>query len=157
MNQSNNVSQIGIDYIGVSTPFYCHDGKGKFLFAKRSDKCRDEHGAWDTGSGKLEFGLSIAENILKEVKEEYGCSGKIQQFLPALSILRTHNGQPTHWVAIPAFVLVDPNEVKIMEPKKFTELGWFTLDNLPQPLHTGFAFTFQNYTSHFGKYKTERR
>lgn len=152
MTQPKYVSQIGIDCIGVSTPFYCHDGKGKFLFAKRSDKCRDEHGAWDTGSGKLEFGLSIEENILKEVKEEYGCKGTIQELLPAHSILRTYNGQPTHWVAIPAFVLVNPKEVKLKEPEKFTELGWFTLDHLPQPLHTGFAFTFKTYSGHFAKY-----
>ena len=49
----------GIDYIGVSTPFYCHDGQGNFLFHKRSQKCRDEQGRWDTGSGKLEFGLTV--------------------------------------------------------------------------------------------------
>ena len=53
----------GIDYIGVSTPFYCHDGQGNFLFHKRSQKCRDEQGRWDTGSGKLEFGLTVEENV----------------------------------------------------------------------------------------------
>jgi len=26
----------GIDYIGITTPFYCNDGKGNFLFHKRS-------------------------------------------------------------------------------------------------------------------------
>ena len=54
----------GIDYIGISTPFYCHNGKGFFLLHKRNQNCRDEHGAWDTGSGKLEFGLTPKENAL---------------------------------------------------------------------------------------------
>jgi hypothetical protein len=46
----------GIDYVGITTVFFCHDGKGNFLFHKRSNKCRDEHGRWDLGSGKLEHG-----------------------------------------------------------------------------------------------------
>ncbi|HEY4495194.1 MAG TPA: hypothetical protein VI998_04000 [Patescibacteria group bacterium] len=28
--------KLGIDYIGISTPFYCNDGQGCFLLHKRS-------------------------------------------------------------------------------------------------------------------------
>ncbi len=75
--------EIGKDYIGVTTPFYCHDGKGNFLFGKRGIACRDEREHWDPGSGKLEFGLTIKENVLKKIQEEYGCGGMIQEQLPA--------------------------------------------------------------------------
>lgn len=144
--------QPGIDYIAISTPFYCNDGKGNFLFHKRSRNCRDEQGKWDTGSGLLEFGLTPEDNVLKEVKEEYGCIGTIQEKLPTHSILRTHNGKRTHWLVIPFFVLVDPKKVKINDKDKIEEIEWRSLNNLPQPLHTGFAFSLRSYRKYFEKY-----
>lgn len=143
----------GIDYIGVSTPFYCNDGKGNFLLHRRSKKCRDEEGHWDTGSGQLDFGLTPEENVLKEVEEEYGIKGTIQEKLPAHSIFRIHKGKKTHWLAIPFFIKVDPKKVKINEPEKIDILGWFKLNKLPRPLHTGFVYTFKTYRKYFQKYK----
>lgn len=35
-------------------------------------------------------------------------------------------------------VLVDPDEVKIGEPDAIDDIGWFELNNLPQPLHSEF-------------------
>lgn len=143
----------GIDFVGITTPFYCHDGKGNFLLHKRSENCRDEQGKWDPGSGQLDFGLSAQENVLKEVFEEYGCVCEIQEELLAHDIFREFDGIKTHWVAIPFFVLVDPNEVRINEPDKIDEIGWFTLDNLPEPLHSGFRFSFEKFKNHFDKYR----
>lgn len=142
----------GIDYIGISTPFYCNDGNGLFLFHKRSKNCRDEHGRWDPGSGQLDFGCTPEENVLREVGEEYGCKGKIQEQLPAHSIFREWEGKKTHWLAIPFFVKVNPKAAKNNEPKKIDEIGWFRLNKLPKPLHTGFSFTFTNYQKYFKKY-----
>jgi ADP-ribose pyrophosphatase len=139
----------GEDYIGISTPFYCNDGKGNFLFHKRSKNCRDEQGKWDPGGGKLEFGLTPEENVLKEVKEEYGCKGKIQKSIPPHTILRINNGKETHWIAFPFFIKVKKSEVKINEPEKIDELGWFRLNKLPKPLHTGFSWTFKHYPKYF--------
>jgi 8-oxo-dGTP diphosphatase len=142
----------GIDYIGINTPFYCNDGKGKFLLHKRSKNCRDEQGNWDPGSGQLEFGYTPEENVLREVAEEYGCKGKIQERLPPHSIFRELNGKKTHWLAIPFFIKVNPADVKINEPQKNDEIGWFYLDKLPKPLHTGFNFTFNRFPEYFKKY-----
>lgn len=143
----------GIDYIGITTPFYCNDGEGRFLFHKRSKNCRDEQGSWDPGSGQLEFGLTPEENVLKEITEEYGCSAEVQGSIPAHSIFRKLDKKETHWLAIPFFVKVNPMEVKINEIEKIDELGWFFLEKLPQPLHTGFNFTFTHYYNYFKKYK----
>src|SRR4051812_21604994 len=115
----------GIDYIGISTPFYCNDGQGNFLFHKRGKNSRDEQGKWDPGGGKLEFGLTLEENVLKEVLEEYNCKGIIQEALPAHTVLRELDGKKTHWLAIPFFVKVNREEVKNNEPEKIEELGWF--------------------------------
>lgn len=141
-----------MDYVGISTPFYCNDGKGRLLLHKRSKNCRDEHGRWDPGSGKLEFGLTPEDNVLKEVREEYGCKGIIQKRLPAHSIFRTHNRKKTHWLAIPFFVLVNPKKVKNNDPAKIDEIEWFKLNALPKPLHTGFQFTLKHYKDHFSDF-----
>lgn len=146
-------STIGINYIGITTPFYCNDGKGNFVLHKRSKNCRDEQGTWDPGGGKLEFGSTLEENVLREVQEEYGCKGTIQEQLPAHSVIRTHSSQKTHWIAIPFFILVNPKRVQINEFDKIDEIGWFQLNNLPTPLHTGFSYSFEKYKEYFDKYR----
>lgn len=141
--------KAGFDYIGISTPFYCTDGKGKYLFHKRSKKCRDEQGRWDSGSGEIDFGQTPEQSVLREVQEEYGCTGKIIGKLPPTALFRNHNGQKTHWIIFPFFIKVNPRNVRINEPEKIDEIGWFTLNNLPKPLHTGFLYMFKRYRKHF--------
>lgn len=141
--------KVGEDYIGITTTFYCNDGKGNFLFMKRSKKCRDEQGKWEPGGGKLEFGLTPEENVLKEVREEYGCKGKIQKSIPPHTIFRTNNGKKTHWIAFPFFIKVKKSEVKIGDPIEIDEIGWFRLNKLPKPLHSGFSWTFNHYKKYF--------
>lgn len=141
--------KAGEDYIAISTPFYCNDGNGNFLLHKRSKNCRDEQGKWDPGGGRLEFGLTPEENVLKEVGEEYGCKGVIQKSIPSHTILRINNGKKTHWIVFPFFIKVKKSEVKINEPDKIDELGWFRLTNLPKPLHSGFSWTLKHYKKYF--------
>jgi 8-oxo-dGTP pyrophosphatase MutT (NUDIX family) len=71
----------GIDHIGVSVVFLCHDGKGNFLFHKRSDACRDEQGTWDCGGGGVELGDSVEDTLRKEIMEEYGAPVLAHEFL----------------------------------------------------------------------------
>jgi 8-oxo-dGTP diphosphatase len=53
----------GIDYIGITCVFFCHDGKGNILLHKRSEKCKDEQGNWDCGGGALEFGEEFDQGV----------------------------------------------------------------------------------------------
>jgi len=103
----------------------------------------------------LEFGFTPEENVLREVMEEYGCKGEIQERLPAHSIFREQEGQKTHWLVIPFFIKVNPKEAKNNEPYKIDEIGWFDLDHLPNPLHSGFQLTLNHHKQYFEKY--ERR
>ncbi len=144
--------KIGQDYVGITTPFYCHDGKGNLLMHKRSKECRDEQGTWDCGGGKLEFECSLEENVLKELMEEYGCTGEISEKLPAHDNFRIINDIKTHWLVVPFFIKVNPDEVKNGEPHKIEELAWFTIDTLPTPLLSGFVKTLDKYRSYFDKY-----
>jgi 8-oxo-dGTP diphosphatase len=130
--------QKGIDYTGVTVVYFCHDGNGHFLMSKRSLNCRDEHGRWDPGGGALEFGQTVDETLRKEIREEY-CTPVIEcEFLGFRDVHRELNGSRTHWIALDFKVLVDRSQVKNGEPHKFDEIEWFTLDNLPSPMHSQF-------------------
>ena len=143
----------GIDYTGVTVCFFCHDGAGNFLMARRSQKCRDEQGRWECGGGRLEFGEDPEEGVLREVREEYGCSGVIEERLHPRSIIREHKGRKTHWLALPYVIRVNPAAVRISEPEYIDEIGWFPLGGLPQPLHTGFAMQLEAYRPILQKYQ----
>lgn len=141
----------GIDFIGVSVSFFCHDGN-EFLLHKRSDKCRDEIGRWDFGGGRVEMGETLEKAVLREVKEEYGVTGTIEKQLPAHSLLRQEKGTKTHWLIITFIVKVDRKKAILGVPEKMSELGWFKLGALPKPLHTGAALTLTRYKKEFIKY-----
>ena len=126
----------GVDYIGVNCVFFCHDGKGNFLLGKRSQKCRDEQGRWDFGAGAIEFGETFEEAVRREVKEEYGVDPIRIEYVGTRDAIRNHEGRTTHWIVNLHSVLVDPEQAIIGDPEKIDEIGLFSLDNLPEPLHS---------------------
>lgn len=132
--------KAGLNYVGVCTCFILTDGMGKILIHQRSDKCRDEVGKWDTGSGALEVGLTLKENLFKEIHEEFGCSGKILRELPLRQVFREFEGKTSHWLAFYYLVLVKPEDVVVNEPEKLKNVYWVGLDDLPTPLHPSVAY-----------------
>lgn len=112
--------------------FVCRDGDGRILLARRSAGARDEPGAWDCGAGALEWGETFEQAVTREVREEYGATPGTITLRGVRNVLRPGS----HWVAVLFEAAVDPSAVHIGEPNKFDELGWFTPDELPSPLHT---------------------
>lgn len=139
----------GVDYIGVTCVFFCHDGKGNLLFHKRSQNCRDERGNWDGGGGSLEFGESFEEGVRREIKEEYCCEVLDLKFIGARNVLRkNHDNKKTHWIALLFVARVDPKQVNIGEPEYMDEIGWFSENNLPEPMHSYFYSCFELIKPH---------
>jgi 8-oxo-dGTP diphosphatase len=128
----------GFDYPGITLVYFCHDGQGNFLMAKRSVNARDEHGRWDIGGGGLEFGDTVEQTLRKEIKEEYNSEVLGYEFLGFRDVHREHQGQKTHWVALDFKVLIDRSKARINEPHKFDALDWFVLERLPDPVHSQF-------------------
>lgn len=129
----------GIDYVGVTVTAIIHDGLGNILLMKRGPKARDEHGNWDICGGALEFGESIISAIRREVMEELCVEPLEIQYINTGDAHRiNHEGKNTHWIWLLHGVLVDPKVVKIGEPHKIAEIGWFNSSNLPSPLHSQF-------------------
>lgn len=126
----------GVDFIGVSCVFYCHDGKGKYLLHKRSQKARDEVGTWEAGAGAVEFGETFEQSVQREILEEYCCKPKKLKLVTVSNMIRENKGIKTHWVAVIFTAMLDPKKTKIGDPQKMDALGWFSADNLPSPLHS---------------------
>lgn len=135
----------GVDYPRVSCAFFCHDGNGRFVLHRRGPECRDEQGVWDSGAGALEHGESFEQAVAREVREEYCATAYDTELVGVRNIIRTDRDEPTHWVALIFTVRVDPDEVRIGEPHKMSELGWFTEDDLPGPLHPALPPQLQIY------------
>jgi ADP-ribose pyrophosphatase YjhB (NUDIX family) len=139
--------QKGIDCIGVTVTFFCHDGKGNFVMAKRGKNARDENGRWDVGGGAVEWGMTVEDTLRTEIKEEYCADVKAYEFLGYEDVLREHAGKKTHWISLFFKVLVDHDQVQNGEPHKLDEIGWFTFDTLPpaSELHSFAPHAFEKY------------
>ena len=138
----------GVDYTGITVVFCCHDGNGRFIMAKRSNKSRDEAGLWDIGAGGLRFDEDVEQALHREIKEEY-CTDVIGfSYLGFRDVHRVNFGRNTHWIALDFLVQVNPLQVAIGEPDKLIKLGWFTLKDKPKPQdsHSQLPVFWGNYS-----------
>ncbi|PIV90275.1 hypothetical protein COW46_05370 [Candidatus Gracilibacteria bacterium CG17_big_fil_post_rev_8_21_14_2_50_48_13] len=136
--QSLKTPKSGLDYIGVITPFFCHDGRGNFLFYKRGPKSKDEVGKWDCSGGSMKRGEQPEQSALRKLKEQFGCDGVISKELQPLSIFPKVDGQVSHFLAIPFIIRIDPRCVNFSPTEeKIEQIGWYRLNELPTPLHPG--------------------
>lgn len=127
----------GVDYTGITGSCICLDDDGRFILSKRSQNCRDEQGTWEIVGGSIEFGETLEEHVRREVREEYNAQLGELKLLEPVTLNRVHNGKATHWILFvwTAKVLNIP-DVRINDPRAIDEIGWFTLDTLPSPLHS---------------------
>jgi len=58
---------------------------------------------------------------------------------------REYNGTKTHWITLDFKVFVDRKKVKNGEPHKFDAVEWFTLNNIPDPIHSQLANFLEKY------------
>ncbi len=135
----------GVDYIGVAVVFFCHDGEHNFVLHLRKDTCRDERGRWDFGGGGLKFGEKLEDALKREVYEEYGTYPIEAEYLGLDECFREEDGVKTHWLVFRYKVLINRAEVVNNEPEKHEKLGWFTLDELPTPLHSNLPRELEEY------------
>jgi len=136
-NSTDLKMKRGVDFIGVTCVFFCHDGEGNLLMHKRSDNCRDEQGRWDCGGGSLKVGEDPIDAVKREIKEEYCADAEEIQFVTMTNVLRTReDGVQTHWIALVHTAKVDPSQVQIGEPTEMDDIGWFKPDGFPEPMHS---------------------
>ena len=113
--------------IGIGV--YIMDGKGNLLMTLRTSK--HEPGTWCPPGGHLEMGEGFLDCCKKEVKEEVGLDIKDVELL---GVVNNIFSPQKHYVNIDFIALGASGEPSIGEPDKIGKIGWYPLDNLPQPL-----------------------
>ena len=125
-SMENNQLKAGRDYIGVGVgAVILRDNKILLLLRTKSP----ESGCWTIPGGKVEFGETVEEAILREVQEEIGTEGRIIAPLGVTNhILKEEH---THYVS-PRFLVSIIGEPKNMEPNSHSDMKWFSIENLPE-------------------------
>jgi ADP-ribose pyrophosphatase YjhB (NUDIX family) len=140
----------GTSFAGIGTIFHCYDPAGRLLLHLRSASARDEQGRWDVGGGGLKWGSTLEDNIRREIDEEYCATILALELWGHREVFRElDDGTPTHWLMFDYGVLVDPATVRIGDPGAMAELGWFTLQTLPQPLHSQLPHCYEKYAARY--------
>jgi len=124
----------GIDYIGVGVGAVILNSEGRVFLAKRGRDVRNESGRWEFPGGGVEFGETLEHALAREVREEYGLEIEVQELLDVVNHLIPAEKQ--HWVSPTFLCRVKSGAPSIREPHKCDEIGWFTLDEIPEGLLT---------------------
>jgi len=119
-------------YEGYITPAV---GCGIVAFNDRDQVLMIERpsGKWWFPTGFCDVGISAAENVVKEAMEEVGLTVEPQRLMALIDSRKT--GDPwRHIYAILFYCRIVGGEPR-RNPLEVKELGFFSLDSLPQPLH----------------------
>lgn len=122
----------GVDTIGVGVGALIVDDEGRLFLAKRGPKAKNERGLWEFPGGGVEFGETLRDALVREIREEYGITIDVGELLTVTDHILPDEGQ--HWVS-PSYIcrIVDGTPA-ILEPEKCSATGWFALDDIPADL-----------------------
>jgi 8-oxo-dGTP diphosphatase len=120
----------GIDYIGVGVGAIIFNNEGKVFLARRGKHVRNESGKWEFPGGGVEFGETLEHALVREIFEEYGSAIEVRGLLDVVNHLIPDEKQ--HWVS-PTFICRIASGIPaILEPHKCEEIGWFSIDLIPE-------------------------
>ena len=110
---------------------------GKTLLAKR--KGSHAAGAYGSCGGHVEFGESPLEAAKREAREELGIEIWNVEFASCTSLHK--DGK--HYIDISFTAEIVSGEPKICEPDRVESLGWYDLNDLPEPLFEPVAIVLE--------------
>lgn len=114
----------------VGLGIYIFNSDNKLLLLKR----QGSHGAgtWTAPGGHLEYGQSFLDCARMEAMEESGLRINEIEVLGVTNDIFESEGK--HYITVHCLALSWEGEAKIMEKEKCLDMGWFSLDELPEPL-----------------------
>jgi 8-oxo-dGTP diphosphatase len=119
----------GIDYIGVGAGAIIFNKDGALFLAKRGKESRNEKHKWEFPGGSVEFGETLENALMREVREEFGFVIEVVQLLDVVNHILP--GEKQHWVSPTYLCRYRNGKPRIREPHKCEDIGWFTLDAIP--------------------------
>lgn len=123
------MGQPGIDFPGLGVGLaILRDGK--LLLCKRMKA--PEAGHWNIVGGKVDHMERAEIAARREAEEETGLTiGPIRYLGITEQVIEADR---QHWISL-LYVTDDTSgDPQLTEPDKLSEIGWFDLDDLPQPL-----------------------
>ncbi|RAK56465.1 NUDIX hydrolase [Phenylobacterium deserti] len=91
-----------------------------------------EAGCWGLPGGKVDLFETVAQAVIREVREELGIGIDARDLLCVVDQIDRAGGE--HWIAPVYLVREFDGQPAIQEPEKHSGLAWFALDDLPTPL-----------------------
>jgi 8-oxo-dGTP diphosphatase len=98
------------------------------------EKRQHTHGAgtWGPPSGHIDFGETPEQTAIRETQEETGVSiGELKFRVVTNDVFET---EQKHYITLWFEAKYISGEPKVSAPEEESDVGWFTWDNLPQPL-----------------------
>lgn len=133
----------GVDYIGVGVGAIIVDEDGRLFLAQRGPRAGNERGKWEFPGGSVEFGETLAEALAREIREEYDILIEVGDLLTVTDHILPDERQ--HWVSPSYICRLSEGEPRIVEPDKCSAIGWFGLDEMPEPLSQVTRHDFELY------------
>lgn len=129
---------------------------GKILLGMRhpdpdkADSAFRSAGEWCLPGGKLEWGETIEEGAIREVKEETGITIRDPQ------VISVHNckNEHAHFLTVGLVTREWTGEAGVMEPDEIIKWDWFDLNDLPRPRYFPSFEVIENYVK--GKFYIKR-
>ena len=118
--------RVGVDCVGVGIGAAIVNPEGKLFLALRSMKAKNERGLWETPGGGSEFGETMKQTVIREMKEEYGILVTPIQLLHTYDHILKEDGQ--HWIAVTFLCKIKSGKPTIKEPAKCEDIGWYSLE-----------------------------
>ncbi|MFF4738758.1 NUDIX domain-containing protein [Streptomyces sp. NPDC001262] len=122
----------GRDFIGVGVGAMVFDDAGRVFMAQRGEQAKNEVGAWEFPGGTVNFGERLKDAVCRELYEEYGIQVTVTGALGAFDHILPREDQ--HWVSATYVARLVSGTPRIREPAKCSQIGWFCLDDLPEPV-----------------------
>ncbi|WP_295225689.1 NUDIX domain-containing protein [uncultured Brevundimonas sp.] len=132
----------GVDFPGVGCGLVIQRADGRVLLCKRLKA--PEAGFWNIVGGKVDLMERSIDAARREAEEESGLKIGAVDFLCLAEEIIPVDGQ--HWVSLIYVTRDFTGEPRLTEPDKLSEIGWFALDDLPQPLSAFSAKAFAAMT-----------
>ncbi|GAB5491610.1 MAG: NUDIX domain-containing protein [Phototrophicaceae bacterium] len=140
--------KAGKDYIGVGVGAIVFNNKDEVFLSQRGMKAKNERGTWEFPGGSVEFGDTLRETVKREFMEEYGIEIEIFRLLAVDDHILPDEGQ--HWISPTYIAKLSKGEASILEAEKCSAIGWFSLDNLPDPLSLITQYNVRDYLAIYG-------
>ncbi|NMC53664.1 MAG: NUDIX domain-containing protein [Chloroflexi bacterium] len=122
----------GIDYIGVGVGALIVNAQGQIFLARRGPLAKNERGLWEFPGGSVEFGETLAQSLIREMREEFGITISVGRLLDVVDHILPEEKQ--HWVSPTYICSITSGEPSIQEPGKCSEIGWFDPHAAPPDL-----------------------